>query len=162
MKVTFECSWYKLKKQITLLNTQCQVQPSRRQCKDIAGTSSWIPIFRYFFHLPASSSLVTLFQCSLRSYCSQDRKYLPHSSSGVLLHMYNRNACWAFSRWCHPNARAASLLCYCACVAWKETQVSNLDQTAATNPTSEHDNGVVSRHSLTCHASCVSLRMLAV
>lgn len=31
----------------SLLNTQWQVQPSRRQCKDIAGNSNRISIFRY-------------------------------------------------------------------------------------------------------------------
>lgn len=69
--------WREIKayKMVTLLNTQS----SRRQCKDIAGTSSWISVLRYASTSQQAAHSSHCSQCSVRSYCSQGREFLPHS-----------------------------------------------------------------------------------
>lgn len=122
-------SWYK---PITLLNTQCKVQPSRRKCKTLLALQAVYPFLDIFFF--ASKQFALHIVPMQRKVILLTGQEVPvHFLFSSLRPLSNRSVSETFFRWCHPNVRAASLLCCCACVSWKESQVSNSDQTAATN-----------------------------
>lgn len=120
------------------------------------------------FVLPVSSSLFTLFHCSVRSYCSQDRKFLlhnpVHSLFSSLRPLSNRNKALDpfllqlfLDRSIQSFTQTVSSVIVPALPEKKQDKFrpNNTDKLGF----SKHDCCYVSRHTLARHAPWVSNMM---
>ncbi len=126
------------------------VQPSRRQCKDIAGIQAGYPVADIFY-LQARSLLFTLFQCSVRSYCSQDRKFQyiscsPPDLAATQMDFFqispSRSSC----------SLSPLLLCLCLLKIHQESNFRSNSSNNLHSGSSKCDNCAVSRRTSACQA----------